>query len=51
MQNMVHLISMQMNFTVCVRKAEFVEYGTFDQYADEVYSMCNEYRACRLWYI
>ena len=51
LENMIHLISMQMNFTVCVMNAEYVEYGTFDQYADEVYSMCNEYRACRIWYI
>ena len=45
---MVHLISMQKNFTVCVMKAEFVGYGTFDQYADEVYSMCNEYKVCSM---
>ena len=45
---MVHLISMQMNFTVCVMNAEFVEYGTFDQYADELYNICNECRVCRI---
>ena len=39
---MVHLISMQKNFTVCVMNTEYVEYGTFDKYADELYSMCNE---------
>ena len=33
---------MQMNYTVCLMNAEYVEYGTFDQYADELHSMCNE---------
>ena len=51
MQNMVHLINMKMNFTVCVMNAVYVEYGTFDQYADELYSMCDECRVCRIWYI
>ena len=48
---MVHLISMQMNFTVCVMNAEYVEYGTFDKYADELYNIFNECRVCRIWYI
>ena len=48
---MVHLISMQMNFTVCKMNAEFVEYGTFDQNADELYSMPNKCRVRRIWYI
>ena len=31
-----------MNYTVCLINAEYVEYGTFDNYADELYSKCNE---------
>ena len=51
LQNMVHLSSMQMNFTVCVMNAEYVEYGTFDKYADELYNIFNECRVCKIWYI
>ena len=51
LENMIHLISMQMNFTVCVMNAEYVEYGTFDKYADELYNIFNECRVCRIWYI
>ena len=29
---------MQMNYTVCLINAEYVEYGTFDNYADELYN-------------